>query len=159
MSGFLPAFCLSIIAVAALNFVFVPPTFSFSVPSVLDVLELAGLLTVATVTTHLVSRATRAAREAEARARLLDLTHDAVIGFDLDRRITYWKKRLMLAVLERAADDLRTYANVPTGRGRRLFREVAAWFDSSETEPFDFEGICQATGLDPDFVRKCLRSG
>jgi PAS domain S-box-containing protein len=92
VSGFLPAFCLSIFAVTALNFFFVPPTFSLSVPSVLDVLELAGLLTVATVTTHLVSRATLAAREAEARARLLDLTHDAVIEFDLDRRITYWNR-------------------------------------------------------------------
>ena len=50
------------------------------------------------------------------------------------------EKRLMLAVLERAVDDLRTYANVPTGRGRWLFTEVAAWFDSSETGPFDFRG-------------------
>ncbi len=66
------------------------------------------------------------------------------------------EKRLMLAVLERAVDDFLTYANVPTGRGRWLFREVAAWFDSSETGPFDFEGICQATGLDPDFFRKGL---
>lgn len=69
------------------------------------------------------------------------------------------EKRLMLAVLERAVDDFRTYANVPTGRGRWLFREVAAWFESSETGPFDFEGICQATGLDPDFIRKGLLAG
>ena len=69
------------------------------------------------------------------------------------------EKRLMLAVLERAVGDFRTYAHVPTGRGRWLFREVAAWFDSSATGPFDFEGICQATGLDPDFIRKGVRSG
>jgi hypothetical protein len=68
------------------------------------------------------------------------------------------EKRLMLAVLERAVDDFRTYANVPTGRGRWLFGEVVAWFESSETGPFDFEGICQATGLEPDFIRKGLRS-
>jgi len=67
------------------------------------------------------------------------------------------EKRLMLAVLERAVDDFRIYANIPTGRGRWLFREVTAWFDSRETGPFDFEGICQATGLDPDFVRMGLR--
>ncbi|MGH7788786.1 MAG: hypothetical protein ACRERC_18085 [Candidatus Binatia bacterium] len=67
------------------------------------------------------------------------------------------EKRLMLAVLEHAVDDFRTYANVPTGRGRWLFMAVAAWFDSSETGPFDFEGICQATGMDPDFIRKRLR--
>jgi hypothetical protein len=69
------------------------------------------------------------------------------------------EKRLMLAVLERAVDDFRTYVNIPTGRGRRLFGEVAAWFDCSETGPFDFEGICQATGLDPDFIRRGLRCG
>ena len=67
------------------------------------------------------------------------------------------EKRLMLAVLERAVDDFRTYAIVPTGRGRGLFMEVVAWFDSSATDVFDFEGICQATGLDPDFIRKGLR--
>jgi hypothetical protein len=39
-------------------------------------------------------------------------------------------KRLMLAVLERAVNDFRTYATVPTGRGRRLFTEVDAWFRS-----------------------------
>jgi len=69
------------------------------------------------------------------------------------------EKRLMLAVLERAVDDFRTYATVATGRGRWLFREVAVWFDSAATGPVDFEGICQATGLDPDFIREGLRSG
>ena len=68
------------------------------------------------------------------------------------------EKRLMLAVLERAIDDFRTYAIVPTGRGRALFMEVHAWFRARATGPFDFEGICQATGLDPDFIRKGLRS-
>lgn len=69
------------------------------------------------------------------------------------------EKRLMLAVLERAVDDFRNYAKVPTRRGRWLSMQVAAWFGSSETGPFDFEGICQATGLDPGFIRKGLRSG
>lgn len=46
------------------------------------------------------------------------------------------EKRLMLAVLERAVNDFRTYAIVPTGRGRGLFMEVAAWFHSSTTGPF-----------------------
>jgi hypothetical protein len=69
------------------------------------------------------------------------------------------EKRLMLAVVERAVDDFRIYVLVPTGRGRRIFREAAAWFDSSACGPFDFEGICQATGLDPDFIRKGLVAG
>ena len=67
-------------------------------------------------------------------------------------------KRLMLAVLERAVVDYRTYATVPTARGRRLFTEIDAWFRSPAGGPFDFETICQATGLDPDFVRKGLHS-
>jgi hypothetical protein len=67
-------------------------------------------------------------------------------------------KRLMLAVLERAVADYRTYAAVPTARGRWLFTEIDAWFRSPAGGPFDFETICQATGLDPDFVRKGLHS-
>ena len=68
------------------------------------------------------------------------------------------EQRLLLAVLERALEDFRTYALVATGRGNRIFMDVHAWFfDSSATGPCDFEGICQAVGLEPDFVRKGLR--
>jgi len=65
-------------------------------------------------------------------------------------------KRLMLAVLDRAVNDFRTYATVPTERGRRLFADVAAWFRSSTDGAFEFETICHATELDPDFIRKGL---
>lgn len=67
------------------------------------------------------------------------------------------EKRLMLAVLECAISDFQTYAIVWTGRGRGIFKEVDAWFRSSATGPFNFEGICQATGLDPDYIREGLR--
>ena len=67
-------------------------------------------------------------------------------------------KRLMLAVLERAVNDFHTYATVPTARGRRLFAEADAWFRSSAGGPFNFEAICDATELDPDFIRNGLRS-
>ena len=66
------------------------------------------------------------------------------------------EKRLMLAVLECAVNDFRTYAMVPTGRGKQLFTEVVAWFSSSASGPFDFDGICEATGLDPGYIRKGL---
>ncbi len=66
------------------------------------------------------------------------------------------EKRLMLAVLECAVNDFQTYAMVPTGRGKQLFTEVAAWFSSSASGPFDFDGICEATGLDPHYIRKGL---
>jgi hypothetical protein len=68
------------------------------------------------------------------------------------------EKRLMLAVLTRAMEDFRTYAFVTTGRGRFLFMEAAAWFSSTATGAFDFEGICHATGLEPACVRKALRT-
>ena len=66
------------------------------------------------------------------------------------------EKRLMIAVLERAVDDFRTYATIPTARARRLFDDVAAWFGSSAAGPFDFEGICHANELEPDFIRHGL---
>jgi PAS domain S-box-containing protein len=91
--GFLPALLLSVLAVAALRLFFsASPTGSFGIRGVPDVVELSAFLVVAAVTTRLVSRATRAAQDAEARARLLDLTHDAVVALDLDRRIKYWNR-------------------------------------------------------------------
>ena len=66
------------------------------------------------------------------------------------------EKRLMLAVLECAVNDFQTYAMVPIGRGKQLFTEVAAWFSSSASGPFDFDGICEATGLDPGYIRNGL---
>jgi PAS domain S-box-containing protein len=92
VSGFLPALLLSLLAVAVLHFFFVSPTASFQALSLLDVVELSAFLVVAGITTRLVSRASHAARQAEARARLLDLTHDAVVAFDMNRRITYWNR-------------------------------------------------------------------
>jgi hypothetical protein len=67
-------------------------------------------------------------------------------------------RRIMLAVLERAVNDFQSYAAVPTGRGRRLLAEVDGWFSSSADGPLDFETICRANGLDPDFFRDGLRS-
>ena len=67
-------------------------------------------------------------------------------------------KRLMLAILDRAVSDFRTYAAVPTGRGRRLFTDVDTWFSSPACGPFDFETVCQATGLDADYIRKGVGS-
>jgi hypothetical protein len=67
-------------------------------------------------------------------------------------------KRLMVAVLDRAVNDYLTYAAVPTPRARRIFHDVETWFHAAAAGPFDFETICEATQLDPEFVRKGLRS-
>jgi PAS domain S-box-containing protein len=92
VSGFLPALLASVLAVAALHLFFVSPAAPFKALTVLEAVQLVAFLVVAGTTTRLVSRATRAAQEAEARARLLDLTHDALVAFDLDRRIRYWNR-------------------------------------------------------------------
>jgi len=64
------------------------------------------------------------------------------------------EKRLLLAVLEGAVSDLQKYATASSCRGRRLFADAEAWFQSSAIDkPLDFENICQALALDPSFIR------
>jgi hypothetical protein len=67
------------------------------------------------------------------------------------------EKRLMLAVLQGAVRDFQTYATAPSGRGRQIFIEADAWFQAAATGAFTFEMICDALGLDPDFIRGGLR--
>ena len=67
------------------------------------------------------------------------------------------EKRLMVAILESAINDLQHYATTPHGRGRRFFIEAKAWFASSATNgPGDFEFICQALEFDPSAIRTRL---
>ena len=67
------------------------------------------------------------------------------------------EQRLMLAVLQGAISDFQAYASASTARGKRFFMEADAWLRSSTDRPFAFENICQATGLDPSFIRAGLR--
>jgi PAS domain S-box-containing protein len=90
-ASFTVAVALSIGAVALLNYFFIPPIYTLWVDAD-SAVELAALILVALVTSGLVSRSRQAARQLRERARLLDLTHDAVINFDLRRRITYWNR-------------------------------------------------------------------
>ena len=67
------------------------------------------------------------------------------------------EKRLMLAVLEDAVGTFQKCVTASTRRGQRLFSEAEDWFGASGTEwPFDFENVCTALGLEPEFVRKGL---
>jgi hypothetical protein len=67
------------------------------------------------------------------------------------------EKRLMLAVLEGAVRDFKTYAMASTGRGKQIFIDADRWLDARPMGPFAFENICHAVGLDPDFIRDGLR--
>ena len=66
--------------------------------------------------------------------------------------------RLMVAVFE---DALRTFCECAGATGRRdqrLFRDAAEWFESSDAQwPFAFENICDALGLEPEWIRQLLR--
>jgi hypothetical protein len=66
--------------------------------------------------------------------------------------------RLMAAVLE---DAIRTFcrcAASQTVRSRRLFEDTAEWFDTSDVSwPFSFENICDALGLEAEWIRRLLR--
>lgn len=70
------------------------------------------------------------------------------------------ERRLLWAVL---LDAVHSYwHNRPrssNGRGRRAWHRECRWFQSSDrSSPFCFESICDALGLEPDYVRRLLRT-
>jgi len=74
-------------------------------------------------------------------------------------RVIEGEIRLLLAVLK---DALRTYIKTmhgKTGRSRRLFIETQRWFQAeNQVGPFAYHNICEALGLEPELLRKWLRS-
>lgn len=68
------------------------------------------------------------------------------------------EKRLMLAVLEDAVGTYQKYAFSKERNGERLFSEAEDWIESSEKEwPYSFANICDALGLEHEFMRSGLR--
>jgi hypothetical protein len=67
------------------------------------------------------------------------------------------EKKLMLAVLESALQDFQRYRLASGVRRKRLFREAQEWLTSQErTGTMSFVVICQALGIDPDYIRQKL---
>jgi hypothetical protein len=65
------------------------------------------------------------------------------------------EKRLMLAVLEEAIATVQRYVVDERRRGRRLYREAEAWVLSDDVSwPCTFRRICDALGIDPDYLRE-----
>ena len=89
------------------------------------------------------------------------LVPEQMIPVQLDMRGTSERTpelKLVAAVLEEAIRTFCRYSSSRRIRGRRLFREAADWFDSSDaTWTFAFENVCQALGLEPDWIRARLR--
>jgi len=97
MGSFYVSAVLSIIAVAALNYFFVPPIFNFRVDQPQDAVVVIAFLLTSLIVTGLVRKArsqTEAALDAEAalreQASLLNLTHDSIFVRDMNDVITYW---------------------------------------------------------------------
>ena len=66
-------------------------------------------------------------------------------------------KRLMLAVLDNAVHDFQQYRHATRIREQRRFREAYEWFTmQDDTRTFSFVSVCEALGLEPDFIRKGL---
>jgi hypothetical protein len=63
----------------------------------------------------------------------------------------------MATVLESAVYDLQRYRHAKRMREQRFFREAYAWITAQgDTGPFSFIMICQALGLEPDYLRAGL---
>jgi len=67
------------------------------------------------------------------------------------------EQKLMLAVLESAVHDFQRYHLATRRREKRIFREAQEWLTSwEETGIFSCVAICQAVGIDPDYLRQGL---
>ena len=65
------------------------------------------------------------------------------------------EKRLLLAILEEAVATVQRYVVDERRRGRRLYREAEAWVLSDDMSwPCTFRRICDALGIDPDYLRE-----
>ena len=77
--------------------------------------------------------------------------------FDRRADLLQPEKRLMLAILEDATATLLRHPTPRHAGKRRALRETEAWLDSPDTEsPFAFIRICEALGLDAQWLRRGL---
>jgi len=70
------------------------------------------------------------------------------------------QRRLMLAVLQTAVDDVAAGDADDGGLAgdARAYHQALAYVDSRDRYwPFSFENICETIGLDPDGIRRSLR--
>lgn len=66
-------------------------------------------------------------------------------------------KRLMMAILEDALRCFQNNAGATSGRRKRLFQEAEEWLCGNGGEgPFSFNMVCEALGIEPEFLRNEL---
>jgi hypothetical protein len=67
------------------------------------------------------------------------------------------EKRLMLAILESAIEDLEKYASAKNHKGRVLYQAAEEWILETDSDRFlSFNNICETLALSPDQVRRAL---
>lgn len=67
------------------------------------------------------------------------------------------EQRLMLAVLEDTLDQYRRYGRTDGRRAQALAAEAWDWITADDPRwPFSFVRICEALGIDPDYLRRGL---
>ncbi len=70
------------------------------------------------------------------------------------------ERQLMLAILRDAVECHQRYARSRDYRTREIFQEADEWIFSRERDwPFSFENICDALGVDPEYVRSGVSGG
>ena len=73
------------------------------------------------------------------------------------RRLTA-EARLMVAVMESAANDLRLCARTKSKSGQLLYAEAWQWFQvPGYTWPFCLERVCEVLGWEAAWVRQQIR--
>jgi len=82
----------SLIAVAALDYLFIQPLFTFEVASAEDIVSLGTFVLTSFVITGLVRRLQQSSKTLQRQAELLDLTHDTVVARDPRDAITFWNR-------------------------------------------------------------------
>ena len=82
----------SLAAVAALNYFFIQPLFTFQVQYGRDMILLGTFVLTSFVITGLVRRLQQSAATLERQAQLLDLTHDTILVRDSRDAITFWNR-------------------------------------------------------------------
>jgi len=90
--SFLSSAIFSVVALAALNYFFVEPLFSFQIEAQSDLALLAAFLLTSFVITSLVRRLQSSALMQTRQAQLLDLTHDSVFVRDPNDAIIFWNR-------------------------------------------------------------------
>jgi PAS domain S-box-containing protein len=90
--SFLSSAIFSVVALAALNYFFVEPLFTFQVQTQSDLALLAAFLLTSFVITSLVRKLQQSALMQTRQAQLLDLTHDSVFVRDPRDAIVFWNR-------------------------------------------------------------------